>query len=566
MKRMKRLASLMLAMILAVMMILPVSAEVATQEQTSGEISISGVNAHETYTGYKIFDVTYSLNSDGTKNMSYLIKKESPVKSLVEAYTYSEKAIFTLTPNTADPDVLEVTIDPVFNTPEAAADFAKYLSAALPVIELPETATGKTAADIKSNEEFVDILANYTVQDNITEKVNNGQQIIYWENLSFGYWFVTTTTGTLCNLNTAAPTVAISDKNEDVTIEKEVKEESTETWGETNSAQIGDTVEFKTTVHAKKGATNYVVYDRLYDGDSDNGTAFTLNKDSIEVFVDANKNGAKDAGETVLSARENAEDTEYDYELDTNAPTYTKGSVNYICDFKIVFHNDYLKTITDNMDIVITYSALLDKGAAIENDGYGDDYNTNDTWITYGHGSESEWDQTQTYTLFFDLIKVDGTNKYLPNAQFELYYDESCENKVLLVDEGSSMYRVATENENVTPENSAIIVAGHADISGLDKNTTYYLKEVKAPAGYNMVDGIIKVAIGEHSLSSTFDRTLNGDTWNSEQGGIAVVNLTGTELPSTGGMGTTLFYAAGGVLVLAAVVVFVTKKRMSVEE
>ena len=127
------------------------------------------------------------------------------------------------------------------------------------------------------------------------------------------------------------------------------------------------------------------------------------------------------------------------------------------------------------------------------------------------------------------------------------------------------MYRVAMESENVTAEKSAIIVAGHADISGLDKNTTYYLKEVAAPAGYNMVEGIIEVEIGEHSLSSTYDRIANGNTWNAEMGGIAVVNLTGTELPSTGGMGTTLFYAVGGVLVAAAVVILITKKRMSAE-
>ena len=561
---MKKMGSFILAMIMAVMMVMPVSAETA-QSQSAGEISISGVNAHETYTGYKIFDVTYSLNADETKNLSYSIAADSPVRTLVENYTYSDKVIFTLTPNTADENVLEVQIDPVFNTPEAAADFAEYLAEELPVIELPATATGKVAADIESDTEFVDILTNYIVQNNITEKVNNGEQIICWENLSFGYWFVTTTTGTLCNLNTAATEVAISDKNEDVTIEKEVKEDSTGTWGETNSAQIGDTVEFKTTVHAKKGATNYVVYDRLFDGDSDDGTAFTLDKESIEVFVDANKNGAKDEGEVVLSAKENAEDTEYDYELDTNNPVYVKGSVNYVCDFKIAFSNDYLATIAENTDIVITYSAVLDKGAAVEGDGYGEDYNINDTWITYGQGSESEWDQTKTYTLFFDLIKVDGSNKYLTDAKFELYYDEACEDKVLLVDKGNSMYRVAMESENVTAEKSAIIVAGHADISGLDKNTTYYLKEVAAPAGYNMVEGIIEVEIGEHSLSSTFDRIANGNTWNAEMGGIAVVNLTGTELPSTGGMGTTLFYAVGGVLVAAAVVILITKKRMSAE-
>ena len=120
---MKKMASFILAMIMAVMMVLPATAA-ETQVQAVGEISISGVNAHETYTGYKIFDVTYSLNSDDTKNLAYHMKADSPVKALVEEYTYSDKKIFTLTPNTANNNVLEVAIDPVFNTPEAAADFA----------------------------------------------------------------------------------------------------------------------------------------------------------------------------------------------------------------------------------------------------------------------------------------------------------------------------------------------------------------------------------------------------------------------------------------------------------
>ena len=53
------------------------------------------------------------------------------------------------------------------------------------------------------------------------------------------------------------------------------------------------------------------------------------------------------------------------------------------------------------------------------------------------------------------------------------------------------------------------------------------------------------------------------NTYQTSDGGIQVINNTGIELPHTGGIGTTIFYAVGGVLVLAAVVLLVTKKRMS---
>lgn len=60
--------------------------------------------------------------------------------------------------------------------------------------------------------------------------------------------------------------------------------------------------------------------------------------------------------------------------------------------------------------------------------------------------------------------------------------------------------------------------------------------------------------------------TMTGDTWEDGNGGVHVINYTGTELPSTGGIGTTIFYVAGSVLVLAAAVLLITKKRMSEEK
>ena len=77
-----------------------------------------------------------------------------------------------------------------------------------------------------------------------------------------------------------------------------------------------------------------------------------------------------------------------------------------------------------------------------------------------------------------------------------------------------------------------------------------------------MVNGIIPVEFGENSIATSY---ISG-TWNEEMGGIVVVNHTGAELPTTGAAGTRLIYIAGAALFVTAVVIIVTKKRMSIEE
>ena len=83
------------------------------------------------------------------------------------------------------------------------------------------------------------------------------------------------------------------------------------------------------------------------------------------------------------------------------------------------------------------------------------------------------------------------------------------------------------------------------------------MEETKAPAGYNKLSGRVKVEIANSNLTTT----MTGNTW--KEGGVHIINKTGAELPSTGGMGTTIFYIIGSVLVLAAVVLLIVRKRMS---
>ena len=128
-------------------------------------------------------------------------------------------------------------------------------------------------------------------------------------------------------------------------------------------------------------------------------------------------------------------------------------------------------------------------------------------------------------------------------------------------------------NELTTPDNGLIIIKGV-------QQGTYEFTETEAPAGYNRLTETVTVTAaktGQTTTSTTTYLDENGNVVgtateakttvtveiaNLSAGAIVVVNKTGAELPSTGGIGTTLFYVIGGILVLGAAVTMISKKRM----
>lgn len=95
---------------------------------------------------------------------------------------------------------------------------------------------------------------------------------------------------------------------------------------------------------------------------------------------------------------------------------------------------------------------------------------------------------------------------------------------------------------------------GKFTIQGLDAGT-YYLTETQQPAGYNKLKDPIQIKIDEAGVIKVV-------TNQEEVTEVKVLNKTGSILPSTGGMGTTLFYIFGAILVIGSGVVLITKKRM----
>lgn len=237
------------------------------------------------------------------------------------------------------------------------------------------------------------------------------------------------------------------------------------------------------------------------------------------------------------------------------------------------------KFLYDNgATVTITYTAVVTDSAAI--DGEGNTNNVTVTWTTKGSDEPDPNNKIDTketiYTYAIALKKVNNKGVALPGAVFEFpFYVKSTADAT----DGAYIYAgtdpgTGLTNRITTPDSGVIVVKGV-------KTGNYVITEVKAPDGYNKLTDPVTVEAAK--IGSTFTQTTvyldkDGNITNKETdkitevkvdiekiaaSSVVVVNKAGTELPSTGGMGTTIFYILGSILVVAAVVLLVTKKRMS---
>lgn len=211
--------------------------------------------------------------------------------------------------------------------------------------------------------------------------------------------------------------------------------------------------------------------------------------------------------------------------------------------FTITFDKDDV-IANQGKTITITYKAMVNEDAEIETDipnevklDYGNDYTSVPSEVN-----------TKTYQATFD--KVDGSSNKLAGAKFQLLKGTT-PMSLVEVTKGEE-YRVATPAE-ITASTGIVTemetTGKTITIKGLDLDESYALHETKAPAGFNELTSDEPLTAGE----TTFLH-------------VDVVNQKGSVLPSTGGIGTTIFYVVGAVLVLAAGILLVTKRRMSVEK
>ena len=330
-----------------------------------------------------------------------------------------------------------------------------------------------------------------------------------FDNLGLGYYLVNSSVGTLCELKTVDQALTIQDKNEKPDVDKNIVEGTGKVTS--NDVQIGDTVNYEVIVHAKKGAKNYVLHDTMSSG-------LTFNKTSVAI-----------EGLTAGT----------DYTLVTDG-------LSDGCTFEIKFTDSYLKSLTGNTVIKVTYTATLNENAVVKTAA-----NTNKVVLKYGDQSTVE-KETETYTYRLTVVKTNADEtKKLKDAIFKLSTDEAG-SQTLKFTEKNGQYVVDPKStiETITTTDS-----GTFTIVGLDAKE-YYLTETVAPAGYNKLADPIKLVVSKDNVITKDGTVLTNDT-------LTVKNQSGTLLPGTGGIGTTIFYVIGGLLMAAAAVLLITKKRMN---
>lgn len=498
MKHARKLASLLLALVMVFALATTAFAQDVTVADGAGSITISNAAKGETYTIYKLFDATVSADNTSI------------------AYTGGI------------PDGLDTYFVKDTNGYISATDVAKdgdKMSAGL-------EAALKTWAETATS-------TSHAVSDGSALKFNG---------LLLGYYVVTTSQGEqLISVDSTMKDVTIVDKNSSTP--KDLHKNA-----DVDDVSIGDTVtytvSFKTSNYygageAAKEIVSYTIEDTLPE--------FLSNVDVIRIIVD---NDGK--SETI------------DDQKDV--------TVQFNTDKKIVidwYDEDNSKFLYNNgATVTITYTAKVTDKAAIDGDG-----NTNKVtvkWTTKGN-VQPDPDEIHTeetiYTYAIALKKVNNKGVALPGAVFEFpFYVQSTADT-----DGAYIYAGDTAKDGLTkqittPADGVIVVKGV-------KSGRYEITEFKAPDGYNKLTTPVTVEAVKTS-STTTSKTVyldeNGNVTNETTAtevkvelaniaatAVVVVNKAGTELPSTGGMGTTVFYVLGAVLVLGAVVLLVTKKRMS---
>lgn len=455
--------------------------------------------------------------NNAVKDQTYSIYK------ILELESYDEdKGLYSYKPAADWNSFFDSTIDEDTQKPKGAG--SAYIT-----IDSNGYATWKSGADVKS---FAKLALEYAKTNRIN---NNGRSnatgnTVTFDNLPLGYYLVDSNVGALCGLNTTNPAVTIQEKNEVPTVDKKILiNNDLKQLNDKNTVDIGDTVIFQTTIEVKPGAQNYILHDVM---------------DSYLEFTGIH--GVYDNANEV-----NSNEKSNGYAINTDF--VVKNGLSDGCTFELTFTDAFYNKAKDAIDskkitkIYIQYYAKVGVNAPINT------AMSNTTWLTYGdNNTRTNESTTRTYTFGIPVFKYTGINKTpLAGAKFTLYTDELCSNdNALKFTLSNQKYRYDANNGSEILK--SLENTGRVDIEGI-KAGTYYLKEIEAPKGYNKLAAPITVVIdGE------------GNVKLNETEVVATVNVenkTGTLLPSTGGMGTTIIYMAGAILVIASGIVLVSKKR-----
>lgn len=586
---MKKILAILLVLVMTVGLVPAVFAD-----ETTYTITINNTNAGHTYEAYQIFKG--DLNDKGVLSN---IEWGTGVDTTKIGNAYAD--IFTALGATANDD----------GTYSISGKDGKFAATAAGVAEAL-AASGKAA-------EFSKVIANYISDAKAVSKENKtttgeGDNAVSTttnytiENLAAGYYFVKDQNNSLNEKDDAytdyilkvVKSTSVDPKTGVPEIEKKVWDvndtegtaantDNDNKWSDSADHDIGDIVKYKITIKLPENLSAYEKYQLVVTDTMSKGltyketTSVTYKKNSAEYV------GIVIEAQTVSNATLEGE--------------YTEGSqYTWTINLENVSFTDSVKW-NELTEVVIEYTCELNENAKIGSAG-----NPNKIDLIYSNNPNNTSDTGKTpedkvivFTYQFDVSKVDGDNQPFSGAEFDLYKQvtkdeavsstaddgtETLNDKYSKTDDGK-YWKLVKHIVPVEVKDGETVTAYTDTVKGIDDGT-YKLVETLTPAGYNTAEDIVFTITAKHSATAdnpilielksgndqvVVDGLKNGYTYaektaESTDGILAtsVVNKSGSTLPETGGIGTTIFYVLGGLLAVGAAILLITKKRMTVED
>ena len=519
MKKMRKLLALLVAMALVLSMgMMSFAAELGTG--TKGDAKTITIKTPEnlddtdevTYTVYKVFNATNNGTSD---SISY---------QLLDGVTTAPNGF------TVD-DAGNVYLGTVSDTEPSSGDYFTIQVGGATKYMTPQTTdlTDTQIAAIADYASKVEV-GTVTITGASTEKTVTVPD--------YGYYYITTTTGTVVTIDSTSPSAEVEDKNTIPSLDKKAKQAADPTYmeideaGENAIAQVGKVIPYEVTITVGKGAKGYVFHDTMDNTKLVYQNDLAITVDGTAITNDTTKVNTTKVGNDTITA---------------------------------TFVDSYLKTI-EGKTITITYSAKVSSDALSKIPAQ------NTAVLNYGEGSRYTTDEeiVKVYNAKLTVTKKDGDGKALAGAGFVIATE------VTAAASGDAGTESGTGTEGNEPAETATSLKYYklADgvvtwVDNIDDATeytsgadgavqaftglgpgSYILVEKTVPSGYNK------------AADKPFEIAGNDYTETNLEQASEVTNNAGSTLPSTGGIGTTIFYVVGAILVIGAGVILITRRRM----
>lgn len=562
---MKKILSLMLAFVLLLSM-----SVTAFAADGQGSITITNATIGQSYSVYKLFDATYNANAEGKADaVSYSIASNNQFFSVL----FGEDG---------------KSANNYFNYDAVTGTVTK--KSTVNDTELIAYVTGIVNADG----------ANYTPD---ASPVAATTTEVEFDNLDYGYYIIKSTLGGTVTINSNTPDVEVIDKNQQgaTDFDKQIWNENTQEWDNSNSTCFGEKVEYKITFTATNyDAANQVQFYSVYDT---TGAAITPDFNSITVKIGDQTltkgyligTGDYEDNSGVLGSWDGTNyNTTAEWYLVQSSADGFRISIPWMSNhtlngdgtsgYSLAFGEGTESKFESPVTVEITYEATVEDNATIGGASYNtagsNNINTAHVkWYFLGGTDSTINDTVHTYVYGIGILKEDSsTFVNLAGAEFEVYGDEACTQQVKFVTTGiKGVYSHDEDGEGAT--NKVVSqLNGKIVLLGLESGD-YYLKETKAPDGYNALSAPVKIEVGEgksEDFSVYVKNDDSGDVADTEQDmegytkhtfGVTkatVGNSKGVELPSTGGKGTTMLITFGSMLAICFAVFLITHKKMSI--